>query len=606
MSQISSVAFKLACVSITFLLKICRLRINTKNFDEALVKGDIFVFNHFTRLETALPQYILYCLNHDILCYAIAHAPLFKIPVIGEIMRKLGAVPHDHPNLLPMLTEKLSQGYKVVVFPQGKMVKDKESVGMKTGSAILALGTDLWKRHIRCNGDKFDSNLREFAATPTLIVPANISYYPLRIASNKLSKRGEKAKLPNSAIEELTIEGNIILRDTSLNLNFAEPIVVDSSRIDVSGISSIEDCYEILKHHRSERFKIKNSYQDRIYENLVINHGHIFSEILFKLLESDISKVSKYQLRSAMEISCEDLNIDFVEKEYIDLLKLSIDCNLIIKGKHSYTISTMLERIQPFEFVRISNPLKVYANELRPMTEARNIISEAILGSRRVSKDGFVLTPKIDSKGTVMIIHGLFATADQVRPLAEELQEEGYTVYAPLICGHGTSEEDLSTKTWRDWYESVRLCVPEGRFHVVGFSTGGLLAARIAKDFNVLSLTTICAPMKLMDANIRFTKVLDMLRFPKFIGNADSNDTYNMMPVRTLCELLDIIKNSKDIFKVITVRTLITQNDKDNIVNPDSGLEIKRLLPHAELHMLDYEGHDMKGSKELVLEFIRR
>ncbi len=608
MYSISRLGFRVMFSIISLMLRVFNLHINLKNYNDTLRSGDIFLFNHFIRAETALPQYILYCADPDINCYAVAHASFFKVWWLGPVLRKLGAVPHNHPRLMHLLTEKLSEGYKVVIFPQGKMVKDHEDIDMKTGSAVLALGTDLYKRHILDNREDYSKELVEFAAKPTIIVPCNISYYPLRVTQNRVSIFGKKVGLPSDTLEELIVEGNIILRDTDMNLNFGEPIVVDSRHIDVSNVKDIPSAYKVLKPHREERFKLKDNYEENIYTNLTVNHGHVFSEILFNFLDIKITKVSRYQLESAMEIACEDLGLDYFEKELQSLIKLAKTCDLISEEDHSYVISDNLIKEQSFKFVRMNNPLRVYRNELAPMVREKGIIQDAIRGSRRVSKRGFILHPKKDNGEAIVLLHGLFATADQCRPFAEKLRDKGYSVYVPLIAGHGTSVEDLSKNTKEDWYNSAVDCLPRNNnFHLVGFSTGGLIAAKIAKEMpeKVLSLSCICTPYEFVSKGMGFTRLLKAIKFPKFWLNEDNPDTYNLIPIETLCQLQDFVSESKELFKGISTRTLITQTTGDPIVAPSSGEALLGLLgDNARLISIESDSHDINSSEDTVLDFI--
>ena len=43
----------------------------------------------------------------------------------------------------------------------------------------------------------------------------------------------------------------------------------------------------------------------------------------------------------------------------------------------------------------------------------------------------------------ILLIHGFTATTAEVRPLAEFLHKNGYTVAGPLLPGHYTKPDDL-------------------------------------------------------------------------------------------------------------------------------------------------------------------
>lgn len=87
---------------------------------------------------------------------------------------------------------------------------------------------------------------------------------------------------------------------------------------------------------------------------------------------------------------------------------------------------------------------------------------------------------KAQSKKVVVLVHGFMGSADELRPLAEDLHLRGYNVYAHLIPGHGASGEianAFSNSFWvQDFQRKMNLlagCFSE--IHLVGFSTGGLL-----------------------------------------------------------------------------------------------------------------------------------
>ena len=43
----------------------------------------------------------------------------------------------------------------------------------------------------------------------------------------------------------------------------------------------------------------------------------------------------------------------------------------------------------------------------------------------------------------ILLSHGYTATTAEVRPLAETLYRQGYTVAGPLLPGHGTDPKDM-------------------------------------------------------------------------------------------------------------------------------------------------------------------
>jgi carboxylesterase len=84
----------------------------------------------------------------------------------------------------------------------------------------------------------------------------------------------------------------------------------------------------------------------------------------------------------------------------------------------------------------------------------------------------------------VLCIHGLTATPQMVRPVAENLADLGYAVSAPLLPGHGRTSQQLNRTRYDDWAAAVEVAALElrrERRHLVvfGVSLGGALATEV-------------------------------------------------------------------------------------------------------------------------------
>ena len=219
--------------------KFLRVDIQLRGADR-LDPGDIFVFNHFARFETFIPQYLIYEAT-GAYSYAVA-APEFVRgdDLLARYLTRVGVVPTDHPRLLPLLAAQVLRGRKVVIFPEGGMVKDRRVVDSRgdyriysrstgryrkqhTGPAVLAQGIEAFKAAMRSayarrqrdvlarwsEALKFDGiePLLSAAMKPTLIVPGSITFYPIRSSDNWLRQLVElfSQGLSLRQVEELTI-----------------------------------------------------------------------------------------------------------------------------------------------------------------------------------------------------------------------------------------------------------------------------------------------------------------------------------------------------------------------------------------------------------------
>ena len=227
--------------------------------DTQVQQGEIFLFNHFSRFETFIPQFLIFEQTGDYCC-AIASGEFFEEDtVLARYLQNVGVFPHDHDRLFPLLAAQVLRGRKVIIFPEGGMVKDHRVIDNQgrysiysrltgqrrkqhTGAAVLAQGIEIFKDAIRkAYADKnqaqllrwkeelqFDSldQLLTSALKPTLIIPSNITFYPIRSSENLLLTGVElfADNLSLRQTEELLIEGNIMLKNTDMDIRMGTPI----------------------------------------------------------------------------------------------------------------------------------------------------------------------------------------------------------------------------------------------------------------------------------------------------------------------------------------------------------------------------------------------
>ena len=144
-----------------------RLGINVKvhGADGKLDDGQIFLFNHFARFETIIPQYIIHKATGGF-CRCVAASELFEGgDSFAKFLWDVGAVPTNFPGLLSFLAAEIVRGHKVIVFPEGGMIKDRHVVDdegdfgifspmdqaqrkLHKGAAAIALTLEIFKKRI--------------------------------------------------------------------------------------------------------------------------------------------------------------------------------------------------------------------------------------------------------------------------------------------------------------------------------------------------------------------------------------------------------------------------------------------------------------------------
>ena len=86
----------------------------------------------------------------------------------------------------------------------------------------------------------------------------------------------------------------------------------------------------------------------------------------------------------------------------------------------------------------------------------------------------------------VLVCHGFTGSPQSMRPLAQSLADEGFTVRLPRLPGHGTTWQEMNRTQWADWLACAENAFAElvdrcDRVFVAGLSMGGALALRIAE-----------------------------------------------------------------------------------------------------------------------------
>jgi carboxylesterase len=209
-----------------------------------------------------------------------------------------------------------------------------------------------------------------------------------------------------------------------------------------------------------------------------------------------------------------------------------------------------------------------------------------------------------------LLLHGLVGTPAEMRPLAEQLHQMGWTVDVPLLPGHG-SEIDRLFETGADaWAAKVResldrLCAAHSPVVVVGHSVGGALALQIVAehanggrpDGLVLISPFIRLPLdsvwlrifgpllRLVVTHMRPFKDLDFDAGPnreeiragilEFMPELDIDDPQVQaqirqveVPTRLLGELARLGKRARQVAGCIHLPTLLLQGLEDEVARP--------------------------------------
>ena len=426
----------------------------TLHADTQVLQGDIFLFNHFSRFETFIPQYLIYEQTGAYSC-AIASGEFFEQDnVLARYLQHVGVFPHDHDRLFPLLTSQILRGRKVIIFPEGAMIKDRQvidesgnygiysrSTGLRrkqhTGAAVLAQGVEAikiiirhayrdkdhetlvwWKEQLQI--ESMDQLLTS-ALKHTLIVPANITFYPIRSSENLLLKAVDffTDSLNVRQTEELLIEGNIILKNTDMDIRMGKPLepfdrkffgshyllqkVMDNAK-SVDEIFTLQaKPKDLMQKWLGYYFKkaaniTRDKYMESIYLNVTINLSHLASTLIMYLVKHGYSYIEKQKFYITIYITVKKLqnnthiNLhrsllnpnDYSElttgadTRFQALIGEAINANLISEYKTRYHLLPKLLEQYDFDSIRLENLIAVYANEARPIHVVRQTLIESL------------------------------------------------------------------------------------------------------------------------------------------------------------------------------------------------------------------------------------
>lgn len=437
--QINQAAYEWTERFITTLEKILRVNIDLHQSKDQINAGEIFLFNHFARFETFIPQSLIYR-ETGAFCRSVAASDFFvEGSAFSNYLINIGGVPNNHPRLLPFLAEEILRGRKVVIFPEGRMVKDRRVLDSKghTGAAVLALALEAFKTAIlrahetgnilrvrawvETLGLDSEEVLIAAARRPTLIVPANITFYPIRASDNILHRVVELLNrgLSRGLSEELLIEGNILLKDTDMDIRLGNPVrpaefwhwweqklIAHLAR----KIDSLDGLFRLTRdgggwsarlvawRMRHKALQIRDEYMDRTYTGVTVNLGHLASRLVLTFMAKGQTEVDHGTFHKTLYLAVKNVQkepsiqlhrglknpdaysglVDGECRGLNEFIETAVSMNLVEKENGRYRFLPKLCQEYEFDVIRLENLVAVYANEVVPILKVTRAVERAI------------------------------------------------------------------------------------------------------------------------------------------------------------------------------------------------------------------------------------
>jgi len=506
----------------------------------------IFVVNHFTRLETLLLPYMLHKETGRHV-WSLAANELF-VGRIGRYLNSAGAISTTDPDRDKTIVHSLLSGEKWwIIFPEGAMIKDKKVVDTRglftvynkgarrpphTGAAMLALRTEYYRQKLRCLRDRGDEeeiagiqehfqldSVDDALDQRTVIVPVNITYFPIRSQENVVLRaaRAFAKDLSPRAVEELSVEGTVLSKDTDIDITLGAPIDVRSylegPEYQEMMACNIDD-YGTLKQMENDPAsafteaarRLMYRYMSDIYRLTTVNYDHLSATIIRHLPEQKFTeenyrsrvflaahhmmKLGHHRVHNVLRDTYREVVFDEPSPKLLKFLDLCVQEGVVLKEEDGYVRNFGLSRDEAdFHQIRMDRLTQVISNEIEPLGVLTNLIKdvarkpddEVIEEIRQIFLEEdqalfeadyqehynteeskppsvgrpYFLFPDGPIQGGVVLTHGYLAAPEEVREFATFLRDKGYIVYAPRMRGHGTTPDDLVIREWEEWYEGL-------------------------------------------------------------------------------------------------------------------------------------------------------
>ena len=472
--EINPATYRWSVRLFSMLRRLFRINLRLHEVGDKLAEGDIFLFNHFARFETFIPQYFIY-VETGAYCRSVAGADFFvEDDPFSNYLAEVGAVSNRHPRLLPFLAGEILRGRKVVIFPEGGMVKDRRVLGEDgdfsvysrkarewrrhhTGAAVLGLALDTFKHAVCTAADAGRSrqleawaegfgmpdtgSLLAAARKPTCIVPANITFWPVRIGDNLLRRGADmlaRGRLTRRLSEELLIEGNLLLKHTDMDIRFGMPLRMEyfrgwmerhlGERV-LPEITAIDDCFALDapgRHWTSHVLgrlmrgyarQARDECMRRMYEGVTVNLSHLASRLIFERIEAGEREIPCAYFHRLLYLAVKHAQHESGVRLHRSLrnpesygglpegrsrglarfLRTTRNSALVERSNGSYHFLPKLREESGFDEVRLENPVLVYANEVAPILGVRDAIRRAHADSTRPD-DGEIAKLRFDDE----------------------------------------------------------------------------------------------------------------------------------------------------------------------------------------------------------------
>lgn len=209
-----------------------------------------------------------------------------------------------------------------------------------------------------------------------------------------------------------------------------------------------------------------------------------------------------------------------------------------------------------------------------------------------------------------LVIHGFAGVPINEKPILNIMRQYGFTVYAPLLKGHGTDIYDLENASYTDWISDAENAYKKLKdsgckdILVYGHSLGALLALKLAEsEPDIKAVLSFSAPIRVHDFSIYYQWRLPHPRFRpvSFKDKVSAEEYYyEKYPVSKQKDICTLMKDVEKDLDKINCPMLVIQSKNDEVVRTKSAWMIceRTNAPRKEVLLLSDSVHNSIDEKE--------
>jgi len=227
----------------------------------------------------------------------------------------------------------------------------------------------------------------------------------------------------------------------------------------------------------------------------------------------------------------------------------------------------------------------------------------------------------------VLLSHGFTGTPQSMRPWAEHLAAQGFTVRLPRLPGHGTSWQEMNRTRFADWFAVVDATFTElsqrcSKVVVAGLSMGGTLVTRLAEErgTEVTGLMLVNPAFRAEDPRLAALPVVKhLVPSLKAIGNDVRKEgvqelAYDRTPLKALHSLVQSWDGVVHDLPQVTQPLLLMRSAVDHVVPASSSAlllsrisskDVTEVILENSYHVATLD-NDADLIFDLSTEFVRR